>query len=86
MPNRLEDLERMADELAKTGDAPDAAKETLELVMKIRQMNMYAEVISARLNGVWHAMEWWQDGDYGEEQLKKAVIEYREQQPGGGKA
>jgi hypothetical protein len=31
------------------------------------------------LGGVWHAIEWWDDGDIGEEEARRAYAAWREQ-------
>ncbi|OQB32244.1 MAG: hypothetical protein BWY07_02003 [Candidatus Hydrogenedentes bacterium ADurb.Bin170] len=75
------ELEHMADALAKVGYADDAAKETLWLLLHIRQQRIRINVVISRLSGVWHDMEWWQDGDIGEDRFKKTLAEYRRENP-----
>ena len=58
-------------------DADDAARESAELLMIIKQFETRAEVIADRLNGVWKAVEWWDSCDIGEESVKKALEDYR---------
>ena len=73
----LDDLSNMVDRLAGLGYADDAARESAELLMIIRQFETRAEVIADRLNGVWKAVEWWDSCDSGEESVKVALVDYR---------
>lgn len=70
-------LEQMADRLAGLGYAQDAARETQELLVQLRQWTVRAEVRMDRLRDVWKAVEWWDSCDSGEEQLKAALAKYR---------
>lgn len=60
-----------------SADAEDAAAETEDLVAMIRQCRVRIEVRRRRLEKVWHAMEWWRSGDWGESQFKEALAKYR---------
>lgn len=71
------DLEEMASELAGLGYAQDAARETEELVVLLRQWEVRATVRIERLREVWKAVEWWRSCDYGEDQVREALAEYR---------
>lgn len=75
---RQDDLRRMADRLAGLGDAADAAAETEELLVMLRQWQIRAEVRARRLADVWHAIEWWDSGDSGENRVREALAAYRE--------
>jgi hypothetical protein len=70
-------LQEMSDRLAGLGYADDAARETQEFILNLRQFRNRIEAAAKRLNGVWYAVEWWDSGDYGEEQVKEALAEYR---------
>lgn len=70
-------LEAMATELAGLGYAQDAARETEELLVMLRQWEVRATVRVERLRGVWKAVEWWRSSDYGEDQVREALAEYR---------
>lgn len=74
---KLGDLEDMSRALAAVGYAKDAARETEELLVILRQWEVQAGVRLDRLREVWKAMEWWQSCDYGEDQFKEALAEYR---------
>lgn len=73
----LTDLSDMADTLSGLGYANDAARESIELLMIIRQFETRAEVIADRLRGVWKAVEWWDSCDSSEDGVKTALEEYR---------
>lgn len=71
------DLRDMADRLAGLGYAQDAARETEELLTMLRQWRTRAEVRVRRLSDVWKAVEWWDSRDSSEDQVRKALAEYR---------
>lgn len=73
------DLREMADRLAGLGYAQDAARETEELLTMLRQWRTRAEVRVKRLAKVWHAVEWWDSCDYGEDRVHEALAAYREE-------
>lgn len=79
-------LEAMATELSGLGYAQDAARETEELLVMLRQWEVRAGVRIERLREVWKAVEWWRSCDYGEDQVREALAEYRsegvKEQPG----
>jgi hypothetical protein len=77
------DLEEMASELAGLGYAQDAARETEELLVMLRQWEVRAAVRIERLREVWKAVEWWRSCDYSEDQVRKALTEYRGERPKG---
>ncbi|WP_329311676.1 hypothetical protein [Streptomyces sp. NBC_01262] len=71
------DLEEMSAVLAGLGYAHDAARETEELLVMLRQWEVRATVRVERLREVWKAVEWWKSSDYGEDQVHEALAEYR---------
>jgi hypothetical protein len=71
------DLEQMADRLAGLGWAEDAARETQELLVQLRQWKVRAEVRTRRLLDVWRAVEWWDSCDWSEAQVRQALEDYR---------
>ncbi|WP_435279299.1 hypothetical protein [Streptomyces sp. 1222.5] len=71
------DLQEMAEALAALGYAQDAARETEELLVILRQWEVRTSVRLDRLREVWKAMEWWQSCDSSEDRFKKALNEYR---------
>lgn len=74
-------LSEMIDRLAGLGYAEDAAKESAELLLIMRQYSVRASVIMQRLSEVWHAVEWWDSGDSGEDDVKEALKRYRGEEP-----
>jgi hypothetical protein len=70
-------LQRMADTLAETGYAEDAAKETMGLLLEVRSCKVRLDARIQRLTQIWRAVEWWHSGDTGEEGVKLAIEEYR---------
>lgn len=72
------ELERMSSRLAGLGYAVDAARETEELILIIRQFKNRVGTRIDRLSPVWKAIEWWDSADWGEEEVKAALAKYRE--------
>ncbi len=67
------DLQSMADRLAELGYASDAAIETQQLLLAIRQSRNRLEASRKRLESLWRAVEWWDSGDSSEEEVKTAL-------------
>lgn len=65
------------DRLAGLGYAQDAAAETEELLVLLRQFEVRAGVRIKRLAQVWRAVEWWDSGDKGEDDVREALCAYR---------
>ncbi|WTW93645.1 hypothetical protein OG216_09765 [Streptomycetaceae bacterium NBC_01309] len=74
---REHDLKEMADRLAGMGGAEDAARETEELLVQLRQWKVRAEVRVRRLSDVWQAVEWEDSGDGHPGQIGEALSRYR---------
>lgn len=70
-------LRSMGDRLAGLGYAKDAALETEELLVMLRQWEVQVQVRAQRLEHVWKAIEWWDSCDWGEERVKAALAAYR---------
>jgi len=70
-------LQEMAARLAGLGYATDAATETEELLVMLRQWEIRARVRLARLSEVWKAIEWWDSNDWSEDAVRKALAAYR---------
>lgn len=75
--NREFDLSTMRDRLAGLGYAQDAAAETEDLILILRQVRVRLQARIDRLEGVWRAVEWWDSGDSGEEALMQELNRYR---------
>jgi hypothetical protein len=71
------DLEDMSARLAGLGWAEDAARETEELLVMLRQWEIRAETRITRLRDVWKAVEWWDSNDWSEAQVREALAKYR---------
>lgn len=71
-------IELMSNRLAGLGYATDAAAETEELLLIIRQTRNRLSARAKRLHDVWYAVEWWDSCDSGEDSVKKALEKYRE--------
>ena len=70
-------LERMARRLAEFGFAEDAAAETEETVLILRQVRIRLQTRINRLRGVWQAVEWCDSNDWSESSVKEALTKYR---------
>ncbi|MER7053475.1 hypothetical protein [Streptomyces sp. NPDC000351] len=71
------DLDEMSTRLAGLGYAQDAARETEELLLLLRQWEIRAETRLRRLTDVWKAVEWWDSNDSGEKRVDEALAKYR---------
>lgn len=76
------DLEEMASRLAGLGYAQDAARETEELLLLLRQWEVRAAARLERLTEVWKAVEWWDSCDSGEDEVRAALAKYRDDTDG----
>ena len=74
------DLETMAERLAEMG-YHDAARETYECLLDIRATRARFEARAKRMADVWHAVEWFDSGDYGREQVTESIEKYRRAVP-----
>ena len=75
------ELERMSARLAGLGWAEDAARETEELLVMLRQWQIRAETRIGRLRDVWKAVEWWDSCDWSEDRVRQALAAYRGDSP-----
>ena len=71
-------IDAMAARLSGLGYAQDAARETEELLLILRQVDTRLDVRIERLRGIWRAVEWWDSCDSGEDDVKEALKHYRE--------
>jgi len=67
----LDNLEDMATRLAELAPNSAAARDTAELLDRLR-----GDVTSASLRQVWHDVEWFDSGDYGADQAQAAIEHY----------
>ena len=70
-------LDAMSKRLAGLGYADDAARETEDLLLLLRQWKNRATARLDRLRPVWKAVEWWDSCDWGEDSVHEALAEYR---------
>jgi len=75
--HKQEQVQRMADRLAQLGYAEDAAKETQELLLTLRQFENRINAMQGRLQAVWRSVEWWDSCDTSEDGVNMALDEYR---------
>lgn len=71
------EIQEMADRLAELGYAEDAAKETMALLLTLRQFENRIKAMQERLSGVWKAVEWWDSCDSGEDRVHEELKKYR---------
>lgn len=74
------ELEHMADRLIGLGHT-DAARETIALLLQLRQADVWASTMAGRLRDVWKAVEWVDSADWGKDHIDKALAEYRGDPP-----
>lgn len=72
------EVESMVDRLASLGYAKDAAQETMAFLLELRRAQIRLETMQQRLAPVWKAVEWWDSADTGEDDVKDALVEYRD--------
>jgi len=70
----------MADRLESMDDGKLAAR----LTRDVNRLLLGAERLGEQLSDVWHAIEWWQSCDYGEDQARAALARFNAEhgQPG----
>jgi hypothetical protein len=66
-------VEEMAQRLEGLPYASTAAADTRRVLTLLDDARNLAE----RLSDVWRAVEWWDSGDYGEQQAQEALAAYR---------
>lgn len=71
-----EDIENMGERLTGLGYATDAAIDTLELLLTIRQFKAKSQELKDKLEDIWKAIEWWDSLDSGENEVKAALENY----------
>jgi hypothetical protein len=67
-------VEEMAQRLEGLPYASPAAADTRRVLALLDEARALAE----RLSDVWHAVEWWDSGDYGEDDAREAIAKYRD--------
>lgn len=74
--NSQDDLESMRNTLIKYG-YEDIAKDTQRLIEHIKSARRTIETLGNMLEPVFHAVEWYESGDYGEDTMIKILEKYR---------
>lgn len=70
-------LHFMAERLGGLGWADDAAKDAFDLLAIVTTQLVRVEAAQRRLADVFYAVEWWDSGDSGEDQVRRALAKYR---------
>lgn len=65
-------VEEMAQRLEGLPYASEAAADTRRVLALLADAQAQAE----RLADVWHAVEWWDSSDYGEDDVRDAIAKY----------
>ena len=74
---RAADIEMMAQRILDAG-YPDVAGDMQRLAEYCKSARLRVAVLSDMLNSVMHAVEWYDSGDYGLDNFKKVLDEYRD--------
>ncbi len=77
LDGRRGDIRRMAERLEDLGYAPEVAADTRKVLALLDE----AEAVAGRLEDVWHDVEWWDSGDYGEDTVRKTITAYQGEYP-----
>lgn len=75
-PSSISNLEIMVQHLQLYG-YKDIARDTQRLIEYIRSASIRIEVLSENLNGVFHAVEWYESADIGRETMIAELEKYR---------
>lgn len=73
---KRQELKEMAERLEGLPWARDAAIETWQLIHYIDRVQVRTEAYIKSLKEVWHAVEWWDSGDWGEDQVRATLAEF----------
>lgn len=78
--NHLSEIEDVEDE-CRRHNFEDIARDCRRLIEYIKSAYIRIEVLSKQLKDVFHAVEWYQSADYGEDDLIKHLETYRNRDP-----
>ena len=81
MFNRIDELESMRESLIKYG-YEDIAKDTQRLIEYIKSADCVIGTLKDMLKPVFHAVEWKESGDWGEEDMVEVLEKYRRKELG----
>lgn len=68
---------RMIEEMARRLEGLPYASEAATDTRRILTLLADAQALAERLADVWRAVEWWDSGDYGEDDAQDAIAKYR---------
>jgi hypothetical protein len=71
------ELRRMVQELTVFPEAADVAADAANALAVVDYQTARLQTHLDRLKDVFHAIEWWQSGDWSEDDVRKAIAEYR---------
>lgn len=74
--DHMPELERMRESLIKYG-YEDIARDVQRLIEYIRSAEIRIKTLAEQLNDVFHAVEWYESGDYGKDSMIKHLEKYR---------
>lgn len=74
---RVDDIELMAQRLLELG-FQDVAGDMQRLAEYCKSARLRVAVLSDMLNSVMHAVEWYDSGDYGLDNFRKVLEDYRD--------
>lgn len=77
--NSQDDLESMRNALIKYG-YEDIAKDTQRLIEYIKSARCTIETLGNMLESVFHAVEWYESGDYGKDTMIEILEKYRKKE------
>lgn len=77
--NRITDLESMKQSLICYG-YEDVAKDTQRLIEYIKSAQITIGTLRDMLEPVFHAVEWYESGDYGKERMIEELEKYRKKE------
>ena len=72
----IEEMEMVEQELICQG-AQDIARDVRRLIEYVKSAENRISVLSEQLNDIFHAVEWYQSADYGENTLQEHIEKYR---------
>lgn len=71
-----EELRGMQNRLSQLG-LVEAAKETGKVLKTLEEALKAVEKLADNLHGVWHAVEWYDSGDWGKDDLNRIASQYK---------
>lgn len=72
----LDEMEEVEQVLLGEG-AQDIARDVRRLIEYVKSAELRIGVLSGQLNDIFHAVEWYESGDYGRRDLLRHIEQYR---------